>query len=246
MSKRSRNKQSSGEPGQDPNAWMGTFADLLTLMLTFFVLLLSMGSMDQRSLKNTFGFFDGALGVLGRTASSEVTKTSMMPVNAVISSDTIADLGDVLRDAESPTNAMTIRLERIIDENDLEYLLEARSVPGGVAIIFDANVLFSDDGLRLRQKAKPVLAAFGDLLSDPKLHLRVESRHQQDNEQSDVWQLATNQALLIVEHLLVVVACNPKQLTVAAYGPGWKTEALPGKDTKVAFVMKWVRGPIKS
>ena len=246
MSRRPRNSHSSDESARDPNAWMGTFADLLTLMLTFFVLLLSMGSMDQRSLKNTFGFFDGALGVLGRTASSEITKTAMMPINAVISSDTIAELSDVIRDAEVPTSAMTLRLERIIDENNLEYLLEARSIPGGVVIIFDAKVLFSDDGHRLRQEAEPILAAFGDLLSDPKLQLRVESRHQQENKQSDVWQLATDQALLIVEHLLAVVSCNPRQLSVAAYGPGWKTEALPGKDTKVAFVMKWVRGPIKS
>ena len=38
-------------PGIDPNGWMITFSDLLTLMLTFFVLLFSMSSLDAKSLK---------------------------------------------------------------------------------------------------------------------------------------------------------------------------------------------------
>ena len=38
-------------PGIDPQGWMITFSDLLTLMLTFFVLLFSMSSLDAKSLK---------------------------------------------------------------------------------------------------------------------------------------------------------------------------------------------------
>jgi chemotaxis protein MotB len=34
----------------DPNAWMVTFADLVMLLLTFFVLLLTMSSMDAKKL----------------------------------------------------------------------------------------------------------------------------------------------------------------------------------------------------
>jgi chemotaxis protein MotB len=38
----------------DPNAWMATFADLIMLLLTFFVLLLTMKSMDAGKVKEMF------------------------------------------------------------------------------------------------------------------------------------------------------------------------------------------------
>ena len=38
----------------NPNAWMVTFSDLLTLMLTFFVLLISMSSLDDQKLEEAF------------------------------------------------------------------------------------------------------------------------------------------------------------------------------------------------
>jgi hypothetical protein len=43
-------KRESNEEPLDPNAWMNTFCDLLLLMLTFFVLLLTMSSLDAQKL----------------------------------------------------------------------------------------------------------------------------------------------------------------------------------------------------
>ena len=45
-------KQKSDGGGIDPNAWMVTFGDLITLLLTFFVLLLTMSSMDSQKLED--------------------------------------------------------------------------------------------------------------------------------------------------------------------------------------------------
>ena len=52
-------KQDEGAPG-----WMVTFADLMTLLLTFFVLLLSMSTLDNQKVKLALGSLRGALGVL--------------------------------------------------------------------------------------------------------------------------------------------------------------------------------------
>lgn len=48
----------------DSNAWMITFSDLLTLLLTFFVLLLSMSTMDNQKIKRTLSFFLSAAGAM--------------------------------------------------------------------------------------------------------------------------------------------------------------------------------------
>ncbi|MBN2725067.1 MAG: hypothetical protein JXR95_13455 [Deltaproteobacteria bacterium] len=54
---------------QDPNAWMLTFSDLLNLLITFFVMLIAMSSMDNKKLKDFAGFFSGAIGVLEKNAT---------------------------------------------------------------------------------------------------------------------------------------------------------------------------------
>jgi len=47
----------------DPNGWMTTFSDLIMLLLTFFVMLLSMSSMDDLTIKKMFSVLMGALGM---------------------------------------------------------------------------------------------------------------------------------------------------------------------------------------
>jgi flagellar motor protein MotB len=48
----------------DDQAWMGTLADLVFLLITFFVLLISMSSLNSKKLKEAFGLFDSAVDVM--------------------------------------------------------------------------------------------------------------------------------------------------------------------------------------
>ena len=61
-----KDKESGPEFKVDPSAWMATFADLVMLLLTFFVLLLTMKSMDSgkgkrdvRAHLRPAGFYSG-------------------------------------------------------------------------------------------------------------------------------------------------------------------------------------------
>ena len=67
-----KQREPAPEKKRDSNEWMATFADLVTLLLTFFVLFLTMSSLDSKVLITSFGFFDGALGALAR-AQAELT-----------------------------------------------------------------------------------------------------------------------------------------------------------------------------
>ncbi|MBW1678460.1 MAG: hypothetical protein JRJ79_18190, partial [Deltaproteobacteria bacterium] len=57
----------------DTTLWMVTFGDLLMLLLTFFVMLLSMTSMDDKALKSMFSIFTGAIGPLEFSDTERVT-----------------------------------------------------------------------------------------------------------------------------------------------------------------------------
>ena len=51
------------EPYQSTESWFLTFNDLMTLMLTFFVLLLSMSSLDIKSLQGVQQEIHNVLGI---------------------------------------------------------------------------------------------------------------------------------------------------------------------------------------
>lgn len=64
----------------DTNAWMTTYTDLMTLLLTFFVLLLSISATDQHrkrlalnSLVGAFGFKPGGQAILGSPKGVNIT-----------------------------------------------------------------------------------------------------------------------------------------------------------------------------
>lgn len=71
----------------DSNAWMSTYTDLMTLLLTFFVLLLSLSTLDKSrklaalsSLVGAFGFKPGGQSILGKEKGVNVT-TGTAPIN---------------------------------------------------------------------------------------------------------------------------------------------------------------------
>jgi len=59
-----KGKDKGGEERRDTTMWMVTFGDLLMLLLTFFVMLLTMSSMDTKALNSVFSIFEGGVGVL--------------------------------------------------------------------------------------------------------------------------------------------------------------------------------------
>ena len=53
--------------------WLGTFGDLMSLLLTFFILLLSMATFDQEKIDQAIGSVQGALSVLEHGVETEIT-----------------------------------------------------------------------------------------------------------------------------------------------------------------------------
>jgi chemotaxis protein MotB len=60
----------------DPNGWMVTFSDLVTLLLTFFVMLLTMNSMDNKKFNDVFSVFTDKVGVLKFADKTRVQNTA--------------------------------------------------------------------------------------------------------------------------------------------------------------------------
>lgn len=55
-------------------AWLAAFGDLMSLLLCFFVLLLSMSSMDAKKISEAIGSLSGAMSVLEGGIKTEISK----------------------------------------------------------------------------------------------------------------------------------------------------------------------------
>ncbi|MGX2981997.1 OmpA/MotB family protein [Helicobacter sp. 23-1045] len=68
------------KPGGLP-LWLGTFGDLMSLLLTFFILLLSMATFDKEKVQQAIGSVQGALSILEHGVETEITPPN--PIQAL-------------------------------------------------------------------------------------------------------------------------------------------------------------------
>ena len=117
--------------------WMVTYGDMMTLLLTFFVLILSFSSIQEAGFKQAMGSLQGALGILDQ-------HEYLMSLGRIMAPDsTFAYMVNSKRDT---LGDITKRLNTIFaDEN-----VAIQQDENGVNIVLPAEVLFeSGDALSL-------------------------------------------------------------------------------------------------
>jgi chemotaxis protein MotB len=136
----------------DTNSWMTTYTDLMTLLLTFFVLLLSLSVIDSRkkrealnSLVGAFGFKTGAQSVIGSEKGLNVTVGS------------------------APLSDEQIRFERLKNisfKNGLKSDMVVTSEGERIIIALDNKVLFKQESDEIDQSRLPFLSELAEVLRE--------------------------------------------------------------------------------
>jgi chemotaxis protein MotB len=112
-------KSKGSDEKYDPNAWMVTFGDLITLLLTFFVLLLSMSSMDNQKFKD---FSNDSSGSFINLLSEDV------PSNTSFVNIPLLDFLRKLKAAIEPAIAKVpknVRVSVMVDGKPMHYHIRA-------------------------------------------------------------------------------------------------------------------------
>lgn len=144
-------KRESSEEGIDPNAWMNTFCDLLLLMLTFFVLLLTMSSLDAQKLAEV-----ARPGTLIKEADGSPVKDMIVLTKQRTKSPDlsppryeyyVARVPNTLPELENAQEELLTSLEL----NGSGWL-ERR--PDQLAVHLDATAIFEVGGLKLTPQAR--------------------------------------------------------------------------------------------
>ncbi len=205
-------RKSRSERGSSAPAWMATFADMMSLLLTFFVLLLSFAEMDIVKFKDAMGSINEALGFMrtGKTMFHHSSRPA--PFDRPITP----------AEPKSSQKAILKELEEFIIKNGLNSTMEVADSERGVILNVRGKMIFKPGTADLTYESMPVLEKISELMK--KYPGRVSIEGHTDNipitssTYSSNWELSTARAYAALKHLHERGKISVKSIHIAGYG----------------------------
>lgn len=210
MPPRSR-KKSGGAP---KDAWLITFSDLMTLLLTFFVLLLSMSSMD-RSYISRVTVFVSDVSLMTQRSAGRIPTTMQIVIELLENPREAVRKQKRIKDLLFPDDIMPSAIDRATLEENLQILARDE----GVALVLSDKLLFDLGQAELKPLAKPVLERIGEVLAYMTAPVNVAGHSDSVGGRSLAnYELSERRALGVLDFYLDY-GLDPRRMSVSAYGP---------------------------
>ncbi len=146
-------------------AWMATFADMSTLLLTFFVLLLSFANMDAQKFREMLGSVKDAFGVQKETFGDYMSRSTTALDFAVQQTQQESEAGDQGEDKQSPSMEQALSIIQAVFQ-ELGSAAEVLLDEEGVTVRVDGKLLFPSGSAQLRPEAAVVMERMAGLLQN--------------------------------------------------------------------------------
>jgi chemotaxis protein MotB len=205
LSRKAQKKKSEGGDGFDPDAWMLTFSDLLSLLLTFFVLLFSMKTLDNQVLKEMFTAFSGGAGPLSFTEFFPV-EPLRRPQLVAPHTMSIKQFLDFLETEAAKTGQITsINVAGLVDALLLSEATIRKRGPNFV-ISFPNTNMFAPGSAELSPSARIALDRLTDAIQYSQSKIIIEG-HTDDLPISTPrypsnWELSAGRATAVMRYLV--------------------------------------------
>ncbi len=185
--------------------WMTTFSDLTTLLLTFFVLLLSMANFDKVKLEQSFGILAGSSGVL---QSPSVTPLSQM---------NIVSKRSIKETVSKTEEQVESQIKSMMQAQNMNNMISVIKTEKGISVRILDSALFRSGSSELLPEAAPILDKIINIVKDSSYYLNIEG-HTDDVGNPDMnWKLSTDRALSVISYF-VKSEFNPVRLSASGYG----------------------------
>lgn len=181
-------KRKEEEPPKGAPAWQSTFADLMNLLLCFFVLLFSMSTVDAQkfeliaaSFSQTFSIFtsgatsigEGILISNGATQLNNldqyVNNMGKAPSDSEAQIDSLEDVGRMTEvlDAEKlkKSEELAEKIEESLEENNLTREIDMEVTSQYVQLTLKGALLFDSGSAELKEESLPIMSKLGQILN---------------------------------------------------------------------------------
>jgi chemotaxis protein MotB len=189
--------------------WLATFGDLMSLLLTFFVLLLSFASMEVVEFQQAMGALQGALGVLSGEPQMNLPIRQSMPKSE----------GN-LQQAQVIAKAAQ-ELESAIEEAGLQGDVKMDESTTGLVIRVADRLFFESGGVTLKASSTAFLNKLGAVLKPLTNPINVQG-HTDNRPINSIqfasnWELSGMRALQIARHFIDKSGISPSRISFTGY-----------------------------
>lgn len=215
-------------------SWMVTYGDMVTLLLTFFVLLLSFASLDETKFGEAVSSLKGAFGILERYRS-------------ILKNQSISLSEEEILNRMNIYNSV-IELQTMAKKLGYEDAINIDVTDKGMLIRLGNRVLFDLGKAQLRPEAYPVLDLVAETIRNSSREVQV-SGHTDNIPISVVefpsnWELSTARATNVVRYLISQANVPPEILAATGYSEyrpivDNDTPAHRQENRRVEFLITW-------
>lgn len=203
------------KPPEPGGGWLVTFSDLVTLLLTFFVLLLSMASMDQ-SFITRVTIMPAELGFLDKRSAGRVSAKVKLVSEFLERPWEVLERQNRIKDLLFPDDVLPPDMDRsTLDEN-----LKVLAKPEGVALVLTDKLLFPLGESKLDESAKRLLYQLVpvlDYLGTADVNVAGYTDNVGGMSLSN-FELSGDRAMSVLT-FFVEQGIQNERMTVSAYGP---------------------------
>ncbi|MCL0067913.1 OmpA family protein [Peptococcaceae bacterium] len=215
MPKRNRTAQVIKD---NKDRWIFTYADLITMLLIFFILMYVMSRVDEkrfealiRSVQQTVG----GGGDIVYDAGPTITEGTFDPMHAeVLIHGELMEMRELLEVKE--------KLEKYIAERGLQDQIIVTLEERGVVISFIGTALFPLGSDKMFKESEEIIIEIGKILTEIDNYIRIEGHT--DNLPINTprfpsnWELSSARALAVLHKLQQESGIDPRRLSATGYG----------------------------
>jgi chemotaxis protein MotB len=199
---------------EDEAIWLVTYADLMTLLLVFFIIMYAISSINLLKFRSVLASIQFSLGEKNPGIGLlEIVKTEQLDKKV-----SLADLTGL----KSRENEMLGDIEDLIQKKQLGKHIIAQISEGKIYIQIRGKVLFDSGAAQLNDGARPILDKIVGIIQDYE-EFNVNIKGHTDNTPISTAQFASNWELSAIRATTVLKyfidgEVNPMRLTATGYG----------------------------
>ncbi len=206
-----KRKQEPEEPLGAPPPWIVSFACLMILMLAFFIVLVSYGTMEQGRIVQFVGSFKGSLNILPGGVKTEPSEEAVKPSREITLEFTEA-------------KGFLSKVDEAREKSGYKWRLGIRVTTKGVLINLSDYLLF---GLKqgradIDPDMKPFLNDLAELIRDTSYLVRIEGHTDETPVSTEQfpssWELSAARAISVLKYFVDEGGISPLRLSAAGHG----------------------------
>lgn len=216
MSRRGFRKKENGSGGSP--GWLTTFSDLMSLLLTFFILLYSMSTIDLEKFKSISYSLQAVLAGIDAPSITEGRQESVpIPIDENLDNEDLEGIP-----VKEEILLMYDKVQEYLSKEELDAKVSVSMNKQGVFVDIKEAILFEPGSADIKASGVRVLKQLEGLINDFENDIVIEGHTDNVPMYSPIypsnWELSTARAVSVVRYLSEVEKVNPNRLSATGYG----------------------------